>query len=128
MVASDAVSVAPDGPMADVPVHPRTYGTFPRVLGPAVREGLLSLEAAVRTMTALPADRFALPGRGRVEEGAWADLVLFDPDTVTDRATFERPHAFPDGFEAVIVGGTVAWQRGNDRIRRAGRVLRRGEG
>jgi len=128
MVASDAVSVAPDGPMADVPVHPRTYGTFPRVLGPAVRDGLLSLEAAVRTMTSLPADRFGLSGRGRVEEGAWADLALFDAVAVTDRATFERPHAFPDGFEAMIVGGTVAWQRGDHRIRRAGRVLRRGEG
>lgn len=128
MVASDAVSVAPDGPMADVPVHPRTYGTFPRVLGPAVRDGVLTLEAAVRTMTSLPADRFGLSGRGRVVEGAWADLVLFDADRVSDRATFERPHAFPDGFEAVVVGGSVAWQRGDDRIRRAGRVLRRGEG
>ncbi|MGZ8614559.1 MAG: N-acyl-D-amino-acid deacylase family protein [Actinomycetota bacterium] len=127
MVASDAVSVAPDGAMADVPVHPRTYGTFPRVLGPAVREGVLSLEAAVRTMTSLPADRFGLSGRGRIAEGAWADLVLFDPATVTDRATFERPHAFPDGFEAVIVAGTIAWRRGSDRIQQAGRVLRRGD-
>ena len=67
--------------MADVPVHPRTYGTFPRVLGPAVRTGCCSLEAAVRKMTSLPADRFGLPGRGRVEEGAWADLALFDPRT-----------------------------------------------
>ena len=89
---------------------------------------MLSLEAAVRTMTSLPADRFGLSGRGRVVEGARADLVLFDPDRVTDRATFEHPHAFPDGFEAVIVGGSVAWQRGDDRIRRRGRVLRRGEG
>jgi N-acyl-D-aspartate/D-glutamate deacylase len=61
-------------------------------------------------------------------EGAWADLVLFDADRVSDRATFERPHAFPAGFEAVVVGGSVAWQRGDDPIRRAGRVLRRGEG
>lgn len=128
MVASDAVSVAPDGPMADVPVHPRTYGTFPRVLGPAVRDGVLTLEAAVRTMTSLPADRFGLSGRGRVVESAWADLVLFDADRVSDRATFERPHVFPDGFQAVVVGGSVAWQRGDDRIRQGGRVLRRGEG
>jgi N-acyl-D-aspartate/D-glutamate deacylase len=128
MVASDAVSATPDGPLAAVPVHPRTYGTFPRVLGPAVRAGVLTLEAAVRKMTSLPADRFGLTGRGRVAEGSWADLVLFDPETVTDRATFERPHSFPDGIEAVIVEGTIAWRRGADGIRRAGRVLRRGEG
>ena len=128
MVASDAVSIAPDGPMADVPVHPRTYGTFPRVLGPAVRDGVLSLEAAVRTMTSLPADRFGLSDRGRVEEGAWADLVLFNADSVADRATFNQPHAFPDGLEAVVVGGMIAWQRGDDRIRQAGRVLHRDAG
>ena len=126
MVASDAVATAPDGPMADVPVHPRTYGTFPRVVGPAVREGVLTLESAVRKMTSLPADRFGLGGRGRIVEGAWADLVLFDPDHVTDRATFARPHAVPHGIEAVLVDGTVAWRRGEDTIGRAGRVLRRG--
>jgi N-acyl-D-aspartate/D-glutamate deacylase len=128
MVASDAASTAPDGPMADVPVHPRTYGTFPRVLGPAVRDGVLTLEAAVRTMTSLPADRFGLRGRGRIVEGAWADMVLFDPVTVTDRATYERPHAFPEGIEAVVVRGTVAWRRGRDGIERAGRILRPGGG
>ena len=128
MVASDAASVAPDGPMADVPVHPRTYGTFPRVLGPAVRDGLLTLEAAVRKMTSLPADRFGLSERGRIVEGAWADLVVFDPATVTDRATFDRPHAFPDGIEAVIVEGVVAWESGDAAIASAGRVLRRDNG
>lgn len=128
MVASDAVSASPDGPLAAVPVHPRTYGTFPRVLGPTVRAGVLTLEAAVRKMTSLPADRFGLTGRGRVAEGSWADLVLFDPETVTDRATFERPHSFPDGIEAVIVEGAIAWRRDADGIRRVGRVLRRGEG
>jgi N-acyl-D-amino-acid deacylase len=126
MVASDAVAMSPDGPMADVPVHPRTYGTFPRVLGPAVREGVLTLEAAVRKMTSLPADRFGLSGRGRISDGAWADMVLFDPSGVTDRATFERPHALPEGIEAVIVEGTVAWRRGAVAIGRAGRVLRLG--
>lgn len=125
MVASDAASVAPDGPVGHVPVHPRTYGTFPRVLGPAVREGVLTLETAVRKMTSLPADRFGLTGRGRVAEGAGADLVVFDPASVTDRATYEHPHAFPDGIEAVIVEGTVAWRRGSNSIVPAGRVIRR---
>jgi N-acyl-D-aspartate/D-glutamate deacylase len=124
-VASDATTIAPDGPMGEVPVHPRTYGTFPKVLGPAVRDGVLTLEEAVRKMTSLPADRFGLIGRGRIVEGSWADLVLFDPATVRDRATYERPHAFPGGLEAVIVEGTVAWRRGEETIGRAGRVLRR---
>ena len=117
MVASDAASVASDGPMADVPVHPRTYGTFPRVLGPVVRDGLLTLEAAVRKMTSLPADRFGLTDRGRIVEGAWADLVVFDPATVNDRATFDRPHVFPEGIEAVIVEGAIAWRAGMTRSR-----------
>jgi N-acyl-D-amino-acid deacylase len=126
MVASDAVATAPRGPMAEVPVHPRTYGTFPRVVGPAVRAGVLTLESAIRKMTSLPADRFGLEGRGRITEGAWADLVLFDPARITDRATFDQPHALPEGIEAVLVEGTVAWRRGADTIGRAGRVLRRG--
>lgn len=126
MVASDAASAAPDGPMAHLPVHPRTYGTFPRVLGAAVREGTLTLESAVKKMTSIPADRFGLTDRGRVAEGAWADLVVFDPSTVADRSTFERPHVFPEGIEAVIVEGAVAWRRGSGAITRAGRVLRRG--
>jgi N-acyl-D-amino-acid deacylase len=124
MVASDAAAVSPDGLMANVPVHPRTYGTFPRVLG-AVREGAMTLESAVRKMTSLPADRFGLSGRGRIGEGSWADLVLFDPSTVADRSTFESPHALPEGIDAVIVQGAVAWQRGSDSITRAGRVIRR---
>ena len=128
MVASDAASVAPDGPMADVPVHPRTYGTFPRVLGPAVRDGLLTLEVAVRKMTSLPADRFGLSDRGRIVEGAWADLIVFDPATVSDRATFDRPHAFPEGIEAVIVEGVIAWREGDNSIVCAGGLLRRGDG
>jgi N-acyl-D-amino-acid deacylase len=126
MVASDAVATAPHGPMAEVPVHPRTYGTFPRVVGPAVRAGVLTLESAIRKMTSLPADRFGLEGRGRIAEGTWADLVLFDPTRITDRATFDEPHALPEGIEAVLVEGTVAWRRGADTIWRAGRVLRRG--
>jgi N-acyl-D-amino-acid deacylase len=126
MVASDASAMSPDGPLAAMPVHPRNYGTFPRVLGRYVRdEGLLTLEAAVRTMTSLPADRFGIAGRGRIAEGAFADLVLFDPATVTDAATFEAPHAYPAGIDAVIVNGRVTWDGTNRE--RAGRVLRRGD-
>lgn len=124
MVATDGVAVSPGGPMGQFNVHPRYYGTFPRVLGRYVREeGLLSLEAAVRTMTSLPAGRFRLAGRGRIQVGAFADLVVLDPDRVGDRATFEAPHTFPDGIEAVVVNGRVAWD-GRTR-ERAGRALRR---
>ena len=123
-VASDASATAPDGPGGDLPVHPRDYGTFPRALG-MVREGSLPLETMIRKMTALPADRFGLHDRGTITAGAFADIVLFDPSAVRDTATFDEPHAYPDGFSAVIVNGTVAWERGATSIERAGRALRR---
>ena len=125
-VASDALAVSPSGPLGTVPVHPRYYGPFPRVLGRYVREEhLLTIESAVRKMTSLPAERFALADRGRIEEGAFADLVVFDPELIVDRATFESPHAFPEGIELAVVNGQVAWD-GSPRAR-AGRALRRGE-
>lgn len=127
-VASDASATAPDGPGGRLPVHPRDYGTFPRALARARDEGLLSLEAMVRKMTSLPAERFGLAGRGRIVEGAYADLVVFDPNTVLDTATYAAPHAFPDGFIAVIVNGTVAWEPGATGATRTGRALRRDRG
>jgi N-acyl-D-aspartate/D-glutamate deacylase len=123
MVASDAASMSPEGPFRGIPVHPRNYGTFPRVLGPYVRDGVLTLESAVRKMTSLPADRFGLAGRGRIEVGGMADLVLLDPATVSDRADFETPHAYPTGIELVVVNGGVAWDGAQGE--RTGRVLRR---
>jgi N-acyl-D-aspartate/D-glutamate deacylase len=125
-VASDALAVSPDGPLGTFAVHPRYYGTFARVLGRYTREeGRLTLEDAVRKMTSLPAERFGLAGRGRIEPGAFADLVLFDPSRVADTATFERPHAFAQGVELVVVNGRVAWDGAPGE--RAGRALRRGE-
>ncbi len=125
-VASDGIAVSPWGPLGAHAVHPRYYGTFVRVLGRYVREErLLPLETAVRKMTALPAERFGLIGRGRIERGAFADLVLFDPGTVVDAATYERPHAFAEGIALVVVNGRVAFD-GEPR-ERAGRALRRSE-
>jgi N-acyl-D-amino-acid deacylase len=124
-VASDASATAPEGPGGDLPVHPRSYGTFPRALALARNDALLPLEAVIRKMTSLPADRFGLTGRGRIEAGAFADLVVFDPATIHDVATFEDPHAFPVGIAAVVVNGDVAWSDGDGSITCAGRALRR---
>jgi len=94
------------------------------VLGRYVRdERLLTLAAAVHKMTGLPAQVFGLSGRGRVAEGAAADLVLFDPAAVADTATFTAPHAYPQGIDLVVVNGVVAWD--GARRERAGRALRR---
>jgi N-acyl-D-amino-acid deacylase len=106
---------------------PRTYGSFPRVLGQFVREeALLSLEDAVRSMTSAPADRLGLADRGRIADGAVADLVIFDAERVRSNATYHDPRQFPDGIECVIVGGQVVVERGQHTGARPGRVLRRG--
>jgi N-acyl-D-amino-acid deacylase len=122
-------SVASDGrlskPGEGMP-HPRGYGTFPRVLGVYVRErGVLTLAEAVRKMTALPAATINLDDRGRISEGLVADLVVFDPATVSDRSTFENPHQYPVGIPWVLVNGRVAVEEGEHAGERAGRVLRR---
>lgn len=107
--------------------HPRWYGTFPRVLARYVRErGVLTLEEAVRKMTGLPADRLRLADRGRIAVGAAADIVVFDPSTIIDRATFEEPHQYPGGIPYVIVNGEPVVDDGRYTEARPGRVLRRG--
>lgn len=123
-----ATMIASDG---EVPIfgraspHPRSYGTFVRVLGRYVREqGVLTLEDAVRKMTSLPAQRAGLADRGAVKAGLRADLVLFDPARVTDRATFEQPHQYADGVFAVVVNGEVVFEKGAMTAARPGRVLR----
>ncbi len=108
---SDGTAASPD--FGGQP-HPRWYGTFPRVLGHYVRElGVLKLEDAVRRMTSLAATRMGLMDRGIVRPGMWADLVVFDPALVIDRATFDNPHQFPEGIGDVIVNG-VAVVRGGE--------------
>ena len=123
-VASDASATAPDGPGGDHPVHPREYGTFARALAVARDRALLPLEAVVRKMTSLPAERFGLRDRGVLRAGAFADLVLFDPAAVRDVSTYEASHEFPVGIELVVVNGTVAWEP-SGTIHRNGAVLRR---
>lgn len=107
--------------------HPRLYGTFARVLQRYVREeGVLSLEEAVRKMTSLPADRFQLAHRGRIKEGAFADVVIFDPQKVEDIATYEKPRQYPAGIDYVLVNGIVAAEGGKQVQTTAGQLLRRG--
>lgn len=105
--------------------HPRLFGTMPRVLGEYVRERkILSLEEAIRRLTNLACDRFGMTGRGRVQEGYWADLVLFNPDTVRDTATYKNPKQEPEGIEMVIVNGAVAYEGGKHTGVGSGRMLR----
>jgi N-acyl-D-amino-acid deacylase len=106
---------------------PRSYGSYPRILGQFVRdEQLLSLEGAVAKMTSMPADRLGLRGRGRVVDGAVADLVVFDPATVRSNATYDDPRRFPDGISEVIVDGTLVIDAGEHTGALPGRALRRG--
>ena len=124
MIASDA---APGIPTfgKDVP-HPRAYGTFARVLGRYVREKhVLTLEDAVRKMSGFPAARLGLTDRGLLRPGMKADVVVFDPATIVDKATFEKPHQYAEGVKAVIVNGEVAMDGGQVTGARAGRALRR---
>ena len=128
-VCSDAASIAPVGRNLDSPTHPRAYGSFARVLGHYTRElGLLTLPDAVRRMTSLPAATFGLIDRGVLEPGYAADLVVLDPETVTDRATFAEPHQLSIGVRDVLVNGVVALRDGGPTGARPGRALRRGRG
>ena len=127
IVGSDGTAISPDGIWSVTQPHPRIYGTHPRVLGHYVREeGVLSLEDAVRKMTGFPAERIGLRDRGRIEEGLAADLVVFDPETVVDVATYEDPHRFPEGVPHVFVNGEAIVRDGELTGALPGRVLRRG--
>ncbi|MGH7483616.1 MAG: N-acyl-D-amino-acid deacylase family protein, partial [Longimicrobiales bacterium] len=125
MVCSDSGARALDGPLSGGSPHPRTYGTFPRVLGHYVRErGVMPLETAVHKMTWLPASRVGLLDRGRIAPGAAADLVAFDPAEVDDRATFENPHQYPVGIQHVLVAGEFVLRDGRRTGALPGRPLR----
>ena len=118
--------IGSDGLPHDVHPHPRLWGTFPRVLGHYAREtGLFPVEEAVRKMTSLSAARFGLKDRGAIRAGAYADLVVFDPDTVIDAATFDDPKQPAKGIETVFVNGRLVWQDGAHTGARPGRALRR---
>jgi N-acyl-D-amino-acid deacylase len=119
--------VGTDSTFVGAKPSPRTYGSYPRILGQFVRdEALLSLEEAVAKMTSMPAARLGLKDRGRIADGLVADLVIFDPKTVRSNATYDDPRRFPDGIEQVIVNGTLVVDEGEHTGATPGRSLRRG--
>jgi N-acyl-D-amino-acid deacylase len=127
LVGSDGTSLAPYGTTGQGKPHPRFYGTFPRVLGRYVRElGLLSLPQAVYKMTGGSAAALRLINRGLLREGYQADITIFDPQTIADRATYDDPHQYATGIATVIVNGVVVINAGEHTGELPGQVLRRG--
>ena len=126
MIGSDGNAISPTGKKSEEKLHPRFYGTYPRILGKYVREeSLLSLETAVSKMTSLPAKRLPLKNRGRLEEGLIADIAIFNPDTIIDKATFEDPHQLAIGMHYVLVAGNLVIDNGKHTGASPGKVLRR---
>ncbi|MHA1916350.1 MAG: N-acyl-D-amino-acid deacylase family protein [Promethearchaeota archaeon] len=122
MIGTDGWSV----PMGSGKPHPRFYGTYPRILGRYVREEkLLTLEQAIRKMTSFPAQTLGLLDRGLIREGMWADLVIFDPNTIIDRATYTDPHQYPDGIRYVIINGEIVVKDKQHTTVKSGKILRR---
>jgi len=124
MIASDGEIPAGLGDPSASPTHPRSYGTFPRVLGVYVRERkLITLEEAVRKMSSLPAQRLGLRDRGSIRTGMKADLVVFDPARVRDKATYDNSHQYAEGIPLVIVNGEVVFENNAMTPARPGRVV-----
>jgi len=127
MVGSDSAVRNFKGVTAIGKPHPRAFGTFPRYLGKyIIEEGLLSLEEAIRRITSFPAETFGIVDRGRIRAGFFADLVVFDPMSVRDNATYQEPFMKPDGIHHVIINGKVAVMAG-EAVHgiRSGRILKR---
>jgi N-acyl-D-amino-acid deacylase len=122
---SDAEGQAPEGPFLLSSIHPRAYGNFARLLGKYVRdEKRLSLAEAVRKLSALPAHNLGLRDRGMLKVGNYADVVVFDPATIQDHATYEKPQQFSTGVSEVVVNGKLALEKGEPTAARPGQVVR----
>jgi len=122
---SDSASMAPEEPFTNSQPHPRAYGSFARLLGKYVREeGIISLEEAVHRLSGLPATNLKLTGRGRLAPDYYADVVIFDPETVIDRATFEKPHQLATGVEHVFVNGEQVLEYGQHTGATPGRFVK----
>ena len=124
MLGSDGSSLAPYGPLSEGKPHPRNYGTFPRFLGYYVRERkLLTLPEAVKKVTSQPAAKLGLQDRGSLRPGNFADIVIFDPETIMDKATFIEPHQYPVGIDYVLVNGTTVIDHGKHTEKLPGKIL-----
>jgi N-acyl-D-aspartate/D-glutamate deacylase len=123
-VGTDSAAIKPEGELGLGQPHPRSYGTFPRILGHYVRdEKVLALPEAIRKMTSLAASQMKIANRGSLKEGFFADVVVFDPAAVADKATYEKPHQYSAGIETVIVNGVVTVRDGKHTGAHAGRGL-----
>jgi N-acyl-D-amino-acid deacylase len=122
---SDGGSISAEGVFLKRNRHPRTYGSFARLLGRYVRdEGLITLEEAVRRLTSLPAGNLKIQWRGRLAPGYFADVVVFDPATIRDLGTYERPHQYATGVRDVFVNGVPVLREGEHTGAKPGRVVR----
>src|SRR5262249_38953647 len=122
---SDASSMAPEGVFIKTSTHPRAYGNFARLLGKYVRdEHVIALEEAVRKLTSLPADTLRITDRGRLKAGSFADVGAFDPATIADHATYEKPHEYSTGVRHVWVNGVQVLRDGEHTGATPGRVVR----
>ena len=123
-IGSDGTAVKTEGPLAKGHPHPRYYGTFPRVLGRYVRdEKVISLEEAIRKMTSANAAKIGIYDRGVIRAGAWADVTVFNPETVIDNSTWEKPHQYASGIEYVLVNGETVLAKGQHTNARPGKIL-----
>jgi N-acyl-D-aspartate/D-glutamate deacylase len=122
------IMVSTDGGVTNFGIgvpHPRNYGTYPRLLGHYVRDqGMLTLEEAIRKATFLPAQQSGFANRGSIAVGKWADIVIFDRESIIDNSTFQQPHQYPTGIAYVMVNGSVTVEKNKITEVRAGRVLR----
>ncbi|MDI6707056.1 MAG: D-aminoacylase [Bacillota bacterium] len=126
MFCTDGRAVAPYGRTGKGKPHPRYYGTYPRILGHYVRDlRVIPIEEAVKKMTLLPAEKMNLKRRGQLKKGNFADIVVFDENTVMDRATFDEPHSFPQGIMYVLVNGQAVVWKGEHTGRLPGKILRK---
>ena len=124
MLCSDGSALAPYGPLHQGKPHPRNYGTFPRFLGLYVRDRkALALPQAVQKMTSMPAAKLGLKDRGTLKQGNFADIVVFDPATIADKATYTEPEQYPAGIDFVIVNGKVVIDHDNHTGALPGKVL-----
>ena len=127
IIAHPAAMIGSDGLPMDLHPHPRLWGTFPRVIRRfALEQGLFSIEEAIRKMTSMSADRFGIEDRGRIQVGAYADIVVFDPLTIADQATFEKPKEAAAGIDLVFVNGHLSWSDMTMSAAGHGRLLRTG--